>query len=102
MLPKIVVKSLFIICVSTSSASSQCMQALCTEASLHALRRQYPQIYDTHDKLLVDPATVRVSRTDFLSAFKAITPSSHRSAVAHARWDSHTHNVCLSVCLSVI
>ncbi len=66
------------------------MQALCTEASLHALRRQYPQIYDTHDELLVDPATVRVSRTDFLSAFKAITPSSHRSAVAHARWDSLT------------
>ncbi|KAL0052590.1 hypothetical protein WJX82_004414 [Trebouxia sp. C0006] len=61
------------------------LKALCTEASLHALRRQYPQIYDTHDKLLVDPATVRVSRTDFLSAFKAITPSSHRSAVAHAR-----------------
>ncbi|KAL0036308.1 hypothetical protein WJX77_001773 [Trebouxia sp. C0004] len=61
------------------------LKALCTEASLHALRRQYPQIYDTHDKLLVDPATVRVSRTDFLLAFKAITPSSHRSAVAHAR-----------------
>ena len=62
-----------------------CVQALCTEASLHALRRQYPQIYDSNDKLLVDPATVRVSRTDFFSAFKAITPSSHRSAVAHAR-----------------
>ncbi len=80
----------FIGCDSTSSMSSQGVQALCTEASLHALRRQYPQIYDTHDKLLVDPATVRVSRTDFLSAFKAITPSSHRSAVAHARWDSLT------------
>ena len=65
------------------------LQALCTEASLHALRRQYPQIYDTNDKLLVDPATVRVSRTDFLSAFKAITPSSHRSAVAHARSARH-------------
>lgn len=65
------------------------LQALCTEASLHALRRQYPQIYDTNDKLLVDPATVRVSRTDFLSAFKAITPSSHRSAVAHARSSHH-------------
>ncbi|KAA6420881.1 MAG: ATPase family AAA domain-containing protein [Trebouxia sp. A1-2] len=36
------------------------LKALCTEASLHALRRQYPQIYDTHDKLVVDPATVRV------------------------------------------
>lgn len=74
------------------------LQALCTEASLHALRRQYPQIYDTNDKLLVDPATVRVSRTDFLSAFKAITPSSHRSAVAHARSADHMHHPCDATC----
>ena len=80
------------------------LQALCTEASLHALRRHYPQIYDTHDKLLVDPAAVRVARPDFLAAFKTITPSSHRSAVAHARWGCQhclLLSVCLSVCLSV-
>lgn len=74
------------------------LQALCTEASLHALRRQYPQIYDTNDKLLVDPASVRVSRTDFLAALKAITPSSHRSAVAHARSAGHMHHPCDSRC----
>lgn len=69
------------------------IQALCTEASLHALRRQYPQIYSTTHKLLIDPASVMVTRTDFLAAFKATTPSSHRSAVAHARC---AHALCLS------
>jgi hypothetical protein len=61
------------------------VQALCTEASLHALRRHYPQIYDSDEKLLIDPASVCVTRRDFLSAFSAMTPASHRSAAAHAR-----------------
>lgn len=36
------------------------VQSLCTEASLQALRRAYPQIYSSDDKLLVDPASVAV------------------------------------------
>jgi SpoVK/Ycf46/Vps4 family AAA+-type ATPase len=62
------------------------LQALCTEASLASLRRHYPQIYDADDKLLIDPGRVRVQRRDFLSAFQTITPASHRSAAANARW----------------
>lgn len=61
------------------------LQALCTEASLQAMRRHYPQIYDSDEKLLIDPSRVTVSRRDFLSAFSAMTPASHRSATAHAR-----------------
>ena len=60
-------------------------QALCTEASLAALRRTYPQIYDSDDKLLIDPARVAVTPRDFLAAHAAVTPASHRSAAAHAR-----------------
>ena len=60
-------------------------QALCTEASLHALRRRYPQIYDSDDKLLIDPASIAVEQPDFVAALSAITPASHRSAAAHAR-----------------
>ena len=60
-------------------------QALCTEASLHALRRSYPQIYDADEKLLIDPRRVAVERRDFMAALNAITPASHRSAAAHAR-----------------
>jgi SpoVK/Ycf46/Vps4 family AAA+-type ATPase len=64
----------------------ECLQqALCTEASLHALRRRYPQIYDSDEKLLIDPRTIAVERGDFESALSAITPASHRSAAAHAR-----------------
>ena len=76
------------------------IQALCTEASLHALQRHYPQIYDSDEKLLIDPASVSVTKRDFLSAFSAMTPASHRSAAAPARhlaslsfidspWDLH-------------
>ncbi|CAL8469143.1 g8684 [Coccomyxa elongata] len=61
------------------------LKALCTEASLRAMRRAYPQIYDSDEKLLIDPARVCVTRRDFLAAFSAMTPASHRSAAAHAR-----------------
>ena len=61
------------------------LQALCTEASLHALRRSYPQIYDADEKLLIDPRRVAVERKDFMAALASITPASHRSAAAHAR-----------------
>jgi SpoVK/Ycf46/Vps4 family AAA+-type ATPase len=61
------------------------LKALCTEASLAALRRKFPQIYDSEKKLLVDPGGISVEKRDFLSALTAITPASHRSAAAHAR-----------------
>ena len=35
---------------------------------------------------------VRVERRDFLAAFQTITPASHRSAVAHARWGQAWHS----------
>ncbi|KAK9862444.1 hypothetical protein WJX84_000192, partial [Apatococcus fuscideae] len=61
------------------------LKGLCTEASMRALRRAYPQIYDSNDKLLVDASSVHVERRDFMAAFAAITPASHRSAATHAR-----------------
>ena len=75
--------------------SGQCMgirwncavQALCTEASLHALRRRYPQIYDSDEKLLIDPRTIAVEQQDYEAALTSITPASHRSAAAHTRWE---------------
>ena len=61
------------------------LQALCTEAALAALRRRYPQIYASEQRLLVDADQVAVERADFLAALGSITPASHRSAVTHAR-----------------
>ena len=48
------------------------LQALCAEASLAALRRVYPQIYDSDVKLLIDPAAVVVTRQDFLGAMQGV------------------------------
>eukprot|EP00884_Botryococcus_braunii_P011238 jgi/Botrbrau1/20114/Bobra.0173s0017.1 len=61
------------------------LKAVCTEACLRAVRRQYPQIYDSEDKLLLDPEQVRVTRADFMAAATGITPAAHRSAIAHSR-----------------
>lgn len=61
------------------------LKALCTEAAVHALRRRYPQIYESDDKLVIDPGQVVPTRVDFRAAMEAITPASHRAAQAHAR-----------------
>ena len=52
---------------------------------VHALRRRYPQIYESDDKLVIDPSQVAPTRVDFRAAMEAITPASHRAAQAHAR-----------------
>ena len=61
------------------------LRSLCTEAALRALRRRYPQIYESSDKLLIDPNSVQVSTRHFLSAMVDIVPASHRSARTHAK-----------------
>ncbi len=50
-------------------------QALCTEAALRAVRRVYPQIYESPDKLLIDIENIKVTRADFITAMKKITPA---------------------------
>jgi hypothetical protein len=57
---------------------------LCTEAALRAVRRRYPQIYESSERLLIDTATITVARQDFLKAMKGITPAAHRAATTHA------------------
>lgn len=61
------------------------LRALCSESALRALRRRYPQIYGSSDKLLIDVNQVEVRTRDFISAMKEIVPASHRSARTHAR-----------------
>ncbi len=58
---------------------------MCSEAVLNALRRNYPQIYEREQKLLLDPSKIIVSSHDFIKAMKSITPASHRSVAIHAR-----------------
>ncbi|XP_013770653.1 ATPase family AAA domain-containing protein 2B-like isoform X2 [Pundamilia nyererei] len=61
------------------------IRAVCTEAALCALRRRYPQIYGTSQKLLLDVSSIAVSSCDFAAALKRMSPTSHRSAASPAK-----------------
>ena len=60
------------------------LKALCAEAALKALRRRYPQIYGSQQKLIINVDSVRVLGVDFDNSMKSITPASHRSAITCA------------------
>ncbi|RMZ79383.1 hypothetical protein DV738_g3385, partial [Chaetothyriales sp. CBS 135597] len=60
------------------------LRALCTEAALNAVQRQYPQIYGSNEKLLIDPSAIHVTPKDFMISIKKIVPSSERSAASGA------------------
>eukprot|EP00842_Homolaphlyctis_polyrhiza_P004170 jgi/Hompol1/4754/HPOL_001239-RA len=46
------------------------VKALCTEAALHAVRREYPEIYDASHKLVIDLDNIKVSPVDFFESVK--------------------------------
>ena len=54
------------------------MKALCTEAALLALRRRYPQIYQSSEKLQIDVSSISISAQDFQLAMHSIVPASQR------------------------
>ena len=45
---------------------------MCTEAALCAIRRSFPEIYDSREKLLIDPKEIHVEKNDFVVAMKSI------------------------------
>lgn len=55
------------------------IRALCTEATLNAVQRRYPQIYHTTDRLVLDPSSITVEARDFMLALQKLVPSSARS-----------------------
>jgi len=61
------------------------LKSLCTEAALRALRRRYPQIYDSRDKLQISAASVNVAISDFYCAMRRIVPTAQRSMSSPAR-----------------
>ncbi|KAH9950116.1 AAA-domain-containing protein [Amylocystis lapponica] len=60
------------------------LRALCTEATLNAVQRRYPQIYKSNDRLLLQPDTIGVELRDFMIAIKKLVPSSARSVSSAA------------------
>ena len=61
------------------------MKALCTEAALLALRRRYPQIYTSTEKLQIDVSSIHIGSKDFFHGMKNIVPTSNRSTSSPAR-----------------
>ncbi|KAG0062443.1 ATPase AAA domain-containing protein 2B [Linnemannia elongata] len=60
------------------------IKALCTEAALKAIRRRYPQIYESNEKLLIDTSTIVVEEVDMLKSAKTMVPASYRVTGATA------------------
>uniref|UniRef100_A0A665U4R6 ATPase family AAA domain-containing protein 2 n=1 Tax=Echeneis naucrates TaxID=173247 RepID=A0A665U4R6_ECHNA len=61
------------------------IRAVCTEAALCALRRRYPQIYGTSQKLLLDVSSIAVSSCDFVEAMRKMSPAGQRAAASPAK-----------------
>uniref|UniRef100_A0A8C5MX23 ATPase family AAA domain-containing protein 2 n=1 Tax=Leptobrachium leishanense TaxID=445787 RepID=A0A8C5MX23_9ANUR len=58
------------------------IKSVCAEAALCALRRRYPQIYTTTDKLQLDVSSINITARDFVVAMQKIVPASQRAVVS--------------------
>lgn len=58
------------------------MKALCAEACLVALRRTYPQVYESAKRLQLDTSQLLLGRGDFAAALQRVIPASKRSNVS--------------------
>lgn len=61
------------------------LRALCTEAALNSIQRTYPQIYNSNEKLIVDPTKIKIVAKDFMISVKKMVPSSERSTSSGAK-----------------
>ncbi|XP_012550629.2 ATPase family AAA domain-containing protein 2 isoform X1 [Bombyx mori] len=61
------------------------LKALCSEAVLKALRRVYPQVYESEYALLIDAKNVEVSKQDMLEAMRSLVAAGARSSPPAAR-----------------
>ncbi|XP_071890437.1 ATPase family AAA domain-containing protein 2 isoform X3 [Anas platyrhynchos] len=58
------------------------IKSLCTEAALCSLRRCYPQIYASREKLQLDVNSIKIKAKDFFMAMKKVVPASNRIEVS--------------------
>ncbi|XP_074751337.1 ATPase family AAA domain-containing protein 2-like [Athene noctua] len=58
------------------------IKSLCAETALCALRRCYPQIYKSDEKLQLDINSIKITAKDFVVAMKKIVPSSQRAVTS--------------------
>ncbi|XP_063055005.1 ATPase family AAA domain-containing protein 2-like isoform X2 [Engraulis encrasicolus] len=87
------------ICVGYCGAD---IKAVCAEAALCALRRRYPQIYASSQKLQLDVSSISVGARDFVSAMRKMVPASQRAVVSPAKALAHIVQPLLSASLASI
>ncbi|CAK9825445.1 ATPase family AAA domain-containing protein 2 [Anthophora retusa] len=58
------------------------LQALCAEAVMCCVRRNYPEIYTSKAKYQINERHLKVEKQDFMRAQQNIMPASHRVSVA--------------------
>ncbi|KAM4633071.1 ATPase family AAA domain-containing protein 2 isoform 2-T2 [Polymixia lowei] len=61
------------------------IKAVCSEAALCALRRRYPQIYSSSQKLVLDVNSIAIGNRDFMSAMAKMVPAAQRAVVSPAK-----------------
>lgn len=58
------------------------LKALCAEACLISLRRTFPQVYESSQRLQLDIGELRLGRGDFAAALQRVVPASRRCNAA--------------------
>ncbi|NXS63353.1 ATAD2 protein, partial [Brachypteracias leptosomus] len=58
------------------------IKSLCAEAALSALRRRYPQIYQSSEKLQLDITSIKITAKDFVMAMQKTVPASQRAVAS--------------------
>ncbi|KAM6994457.1 ATPase family AAA domain-containing protein 2 [Tautogolabrus adspersus] len=61
------------------------IKAVCSEAALCALRRRYPQIYASSQKLVLDVNSIAITNKDFMCAMSKMVPAAQRAVVSPAK-----------------
>ncbi|XP_041931933.1 ATPase family AAA domain-containing protein 2-like isoform X1 [Alosa sapidissima] len=76
------------------------IKAVCVEAALCALRRRYPQIYHSSEKLVLDISSITISSCDFVAAMRKLVPASQRSMTSPGKALTPTVQPLLASALS--
>uniref|UniRef100_A0A7M4FWI4 ATPase family AAA domain-containing protein 2 n=1 Tax=Crocodylus porosus TaxID=8502 RepID=A0A7M4FWI4_CROPO len=58
------------------------IKSICAEAALCALRRRYPQIYTSSEKLQLDISSIKITAKDFVVAMQKTVPASQRAVTS--------------------
>lgn len=74
----VLVSVIISVCLCLPGYCGADIKAVCSEAALCALRRRYPQIYSSSQKLVLDVNSIAITNKDFMSAMSKMVPAAQR------------------------